>query len=321
MTHCEHAERLVRIEDKIDKLSIIATENKTNGQWIKLQLMAMWSIIGGAFVWTASKFFNVIAPVVILSLFACGCGKAKEEVDSRQDLSTVEKISKDIAKTAKLSKIDRCDWLTFAGLYDAFGRKIDIYSAEVKPGRWERHEKPCYPDESRSSISQEGILGALHALWSRDDDDGINRLNEYGNDHGWIMGDGPTDITQMLHLAPTVSAMAGRASRNSGIGIPVAVKGFRAHVLASYLHLRGRVYRSLSWAEFEMAKKLHKDHPGNPVFAALYHRYDDGDFQDSIDILMNDFPQGTANGKEKYGWQGCPDFIAYIWTVAIMKGK
>jgi hypothetical protein len=198
--------------------------------------------------------------------------------------------------------------------------RVDIYLHEYEAGEWHRDVEPCYPDDSRSEISFEGILGALHALHAEQDSAGFERLADYGWDNGYKMGDGPDEYTKMPQLAlilPLVRQGYKLAS------IEDMLTGYRGNVLAYYLHLKGVTTGSLNVLEVEFLEEMTELVPSNPIYHALYHKYTDGDQTVAISILSDTevFPVDRLpeESLKLFDWSDGPAAILYLYTLAILE--
>lgn len=210
----------------------------------------------------------------------------------------------------------RCDRLTFNGLFSGYGKPQDM-GGFYYDGLLHRDVSPCYPGFSRSEISLDGILGLLHHIQTWDDRKSLDRILDIGEKNNWIMGDGPIEYTNIWALVPIIYEMAGESLVTD---IKDVLKGYRGHVGAMYIHLRGRVYGSISEAEFRALQALKVASPLNPLYSALFHRYSDGDQSETIELLDKIFTDKFPEGSATTGWGSCPDSVLYIIVVGILQG-
>jgi len=282
--------------------------------------------------------------VLIFSLFFFSCSyfDKHEDEDTINSIESI-KVKRDfyvsLIGTNPRAITTRCDGLTFIGLYDAFGRKINIYDYEYPNGKWNRDIEPCYPDHSRSEISAEGIFGMLHSMLTRKDRAALDRFTGFLEANGFRAGAGPVEYTGMLHLLPLINKVrdwTGRSFSKSNVPSLTReptdvskeefppISGYRGNVIADYLYLRGRVNGYLLGYELEILEKLCSEVPQNPIYHALYHRFTDGDQSRAIDILSGDeFPKYALPEKSLplFDWSDAPSAILYIYTVAIIEGR
>ena len=125
----------------------------------------MKSIFNG----NASLVFWDTLLTIITILFLCSCGTKQKQSQPSSALDQaqakgefyISKITDDIYK-------ERCDKLTFKSLYGAAayslkGIEVDLSALEDN-GKWNRDAAPCYPDNSKSEISFDGMVGVLHSI-------------------------------------------------------------------------------------------------------------------------------------------------------------
>jgi len=243
------------------------------------------------------------------------------------------------------NNISRCDGLTFVGPYWAFMSNrstFDIYKHEYSineeekridgSGQWNRDVKPCYPNDSRSGISTEGLLGALHAIRVAKDKDAIDRLIKFAEENKWIMGDGPEEYTRLIHLAPiayklqeVLNGSFSSGETSDAVSNPWAkISGYRGNVIADYIGLKGAIYGYLRGYELEFLKTMIEKVPNNPFYLYLYHSYTDSDYTKLIEVLTNEtyFPLNKLPGKnarEVFSWGDAPHGLLYVWISGMIK--
>lgn len=267
-----------------------------------------------------NKFILVLAATVTL---AASCGR-EGDTDTSNDISGLSAIKSryvQLIGNDPQELVDRCDRLTFVGLYEAFGKrttKFMDYEYGAK-GKWNRDVEPCWPDDSRSEISLEGILGATHGLVTRKDKSALKRLRNYAIANGYVMGDGPTQYTFMPQLA-FVLEKAYKLADSERTAFD-KLDGYRGNVIADYILLHGRIYGYIGRHHLLMLEELIKVAPNNPIYHAIYHRFLDGDQRRAIELLA-DFnadilPQGADS---RFHWGSASSAILFIYTVGIMEG-
>lgn len=238
----------------------------------------------------------------------------------------------------------RCDKLTFASLLDAFGVRYPLEKHEYNRGEWHRDDIRCIdvdldgngqPD-SKSEISDDGILGLIHALISRKDETARNWIAgifDYGNEHYWKMGEGPNDLTRMIHLIPILqdvrryvegAFLTTWTEDNTDDALP-AFTGHRGHLLALYIHALGRMHGSISSTKLKALEELKEENPSDPLYLALHSRYTDGDQGKAIAILNNAelFPEGEVPySTDIFGnWGSSPSVVYYFLVLGVIEGK
>ena len=253
--------------------------------------------------------------IFIALLFSCAekpkaTANPYDVLKSRRDFY-VSQLSDDVYK-------HRCDKLTFRGLTSAFGKREAIEEHEVEPGKFRRDVLPCFPHDSRSSISLDGYLGVLHHAITYEDWDMVIRIQDYANRHHYIMGEGPIEYTNIIALRSVLNVLSGNASLDMPKDIS---EGYKGHIAANLIFLRARAFGRMSAAELFTLKRLHELSPGNPFYAALYHRYHDGDQEEAISILTSDFADEFPIGEHLYGWGSAPDSVFFILVMGVLDGK
>ncbi len=85
---------------------------------------------------------------------------------------------------------DDCDGTLWAGEAAAAGVPVDLDAVEYEPGLIGRRPVPCaVPEESRSTISNDMLLGYLLGRVAQHDTDALQRLYDYASEHNGIMGE------------------------------------------------------------------------------------------------------------------------------------
>ena len=189
---------------------------------------------------------------------------------------------------------DRCDGLTFIGLWDwsvRSGKRVDIYKHEYPKGKWHRDVEPCYDNDldgngesdSRSEISTESYLGAMRGMKIREDLHKIEDAIDYAEDHNYVLGEGPLEYTFLIHLMPLLYQIEDpenliligimHNSEETQIDPWEKITGYRGNVIANYIDLKGKALGYINDYELKMVKKLRDKVPTNPIYHALYDCY------------------------------------------------
>ena len=146
-----------------------------------------------------------------------------------------------------------CDALQATALQVASGGKADLFQARDQDGRWWRTPKrDCLSSgRSKSTISGDMFLGLMVALWAKQDWDATNKIIEYGEEYGWVMGehDGSIDGQRRAILSPGLIAtlrdmrwvMEGSEKRDNTPQFWNKLDGFEAHLQALHIMLRGYI--------------------------------------------------------------------------------
>jgi hypothetical protein len=86
----------------------------------------------------------------------------------------------------------RCDKLAFLPYLTVSGFTQNLGDFE-REGKWSRdryQNAPCYPGESKGSISFDGMIAVLHHAFTVKDIELVNRLWDYGEKNNWVLGEG-----------------------------------------------------------------------------------------------------------------------------------
>lgn len=251
--------------------------------------------------------------LLILLILVTSCGTHK----SHRSTSALERLQarRDAYTAQKVAYKHRCDKLTFRALLSAFGPRQAIEEHEYVPGQFHRDVTPCYPSDSRSEISLDGYISVGHHIYTYNDREMLGRVIEYGREHKWIMGDGPTEYTNIYALVPILYKLRDTYELNTYTDI---LQGYKGHVALMLLLLKARVYGYLNNLEYSVLKQIYLSNPSNPLYSAVYHRYTDGDYTEVLNILEG---IEDVSGTATWGWGSAPDVIVFITTVGIIEDR
>lgn len=295
---------------------------------------------------------NTLLALALLTLtVGCGLLKKKEpkepilEPTSKELILSKRALYLDLASTQRDSKgwVDdtRCDGLLFNSLWILGGVDSNLELARLpNTGEWRRSAYlDCYASgQSRSACSRDGYMGLLHVAltqgrldWVVDIiSDGRTNRNSVGS---WVMCEGDPGSTQIyLPEQETIYDIREALGGSANVGLPLQQvlecrKGFECHLLALYIHLRGRVHGGISAEELVKLRELKDSHPGNALYQALFSTYKDGDQAAASKILLDErlFPSDrlptstdrcepylwqrfqTVDSKPNPDWSPCPD--------------
>ena len=156
--------------------------------------------------------------IIFSALFLMGCDQwfPREEPEDPMG-GKVETLESLLAQDLEALADDwpareDCDGALWAGLACVAGSGVDILEAELGDGRWSRIPgRFCsVPDESRSEISNDMLLGIMSCLQSRGSLQALRRLADYGEEKAWIMGE-PSGRVGEVFLKPVNQGYLGRA--------------------------------------------------------------------------------------------------------------
>lgn len=264
-----------------------------------------------------------------ITIFLAGCGlfktnKPKPSIDPHEALRAKYELYLGLAAgqlDAAGFVAPKCDSLLFSSLAGVAGlRQIPVVAAERSPGEWHRHPSfTCYPNESKSTISKDMFVGLFHYLWKTKNVDAMRRINTYGSEHNWFMGeavDFETKVSRTLLSLPMISllqSMIGMSLvENSEDGIGVK-PGFEGHLHVLRLYLDALVHGATSSSDLSTLESYTRSYPRNALYNAIYHRYSDGEFTTAVSVLMDEslFPADrlptSQNYCTHYLWQRDPD--------------
>lgn len=268
----------------------------------------------------------MICRMILATIIAISCGKSPAHENVSQYPDIVDKAARYLELAKKSADADGwpvsdCDALLWASLYNVAGGSADLDKARDESGKWHRTPShDCYPTRSKSSISQDMILGLTLASWASQNADRIARLVQYGESNvsiggWWLFGDG--DIARTL-IRTNLQATIYRASRKLGgpsnrlADFPPVfahVHGYEAHLHVLHILLKGLIDSSVSTYDLGFLRYFAERAPRNALFQAVLHRFTDGDYTAAAETLRNEalFPAdrlpSSAERCEPYLWQ------------------
>ena len=266
----------------------------------------------------------------LLFLIFVGCAPGKSEpkdpvADERLvDLQAKQAKKIDEYKKGWPSETD-CDGLLFAGQACAAGMDLDIHRAELEPGIWHRRpEKACHTEQdgdvgSKSSISNDMVLGLYVCLYARGDYESLKRFADVSEKNKWLIGI-PKERVQEVLLKPNQVGYLGRMLLDLSDGkdrrgyaklfaayLPVT-EDYQRHLLALGVYLNGLIAENLEAKGLkpysdkdqvvstisglkdhavEALDKLIEAEPNNYFFHAVRGIYS-GDMAPAITLLLSD---------------------------------
>jgi hypothetical protein len=249
--------------------------------------------------------------ILILSMLtACGRHKSQNtdsgEPDVTPTLNTYLSLSSTVGDSYGFLG-DTCDSLLWTDLYDTAGGKVDLTQAEISPGQWKRN-----PSTQCTSISRDMILGLLTYIWHSRDLNMIEQLIDYGEANSFKMSvqsetDGaeimtPDIIATMYEIRYRLGGPDSTArlfAQSLWVG---GQTGYLAHLQVLHIFLRALMIGSVTNNELSLLQQHSQQNPDNALFAAVYHKYLDGDQTQAINSLLNValFPSGSLPTNENY---------------------
>jgi len=217
---------------------------------------------------------------------------------------------------------DACDSLLFTGLLGAvLPEGIDIHAAEKTPGEWTRRplvdgKDTCYPDNSKSSISRDMLLGLQWYAWGNKNLRILKNLWDYGTEHTWVMGKGAP--SRILFTPNAQALLAEGIYRLGGTdhfiarAIPVVRgknEGFQAHLDYLSILLRAEYEGKMDADSLSLMGHHLNRQPRNSLVSYIYHRYTDGVYDQAVNTLLDSqlFPEDrlptSADRKTPWLWE------------------
>jgi len=250
-----------------------------------------------------------------ICLIFCSCSKheSKETVEPTDRVDDIAASYLDQLNGFSEEKLfpDRCDRLTFLALSATFVKDFDISKYEWESGEWHRDIYPCWPKDSQSEISYDGLLSVLHYAL-RNDDSILFRMRSYGKEHKWVMGEGDKKLTYNPQLLILINGILGEHI----LGTQQERKStHKEHILASSIWLKMR-YSSLNDVELLTLKNLKQ----TPLRDALIARMKDGNQSETIKYLES-FPEKLPLEVGHENWGGCPRWLYFFILKAVIDGK
>lgn len=280
--------------------------------------------------------------VFLLALLACGPLHKTKDPEPNPSVETLRAIYlENKAEAGKVfenglwpSRTD-CDATLWAGVACLGGLNVSIDEAEYGPGEIHRRpERACWtPKEgdvgSRSSVSNDMLLGYISCSFKRADLPALVRLAEYGEANDWIMGEPYPQMAARVLMKPNLRGFLGRAlDKLSGGDIKKSYrqwpalyeeifpkKDYEVHLQIQGLLLHSNINISdyslldLEDHNFKRLKDIVKKYPKDALAQAVYGRYT-GDFDKAIILLLD--PAFTCPSYVR----GDKDYCAAYWLQA-----
>ena len=261
---------------------------------------------------------KLILLTFLLIFASCAKHEDKETVNDTLSVQAkgdfyISEIRKDPMGSVTTAK---CDTLTFYSLASAFGGDLDLGGFEYVDGEWHRDTHTCYPEDSRSEISFDGLIGVLHYAWSKQDFALLDRLDRYGKRHDYVYGDGDRSLTFNPQIGVLIGEMKGEQKLVSNLTLDGS---HRPHILTIGIWLRGRYNGNLTTLELETLKGFTEI----PLAKALVHRYSDGDQSETIALMEDEsiFPSDRVPMDTAFGWGSSRLSVYYIMLLGVIHGQ
>jgi len=274
-------------------------------------------------------FLALVFLIIAIALSHMGCSKHEEkrtiQATTLQEQVAVRNMYCDSLTDDSI--VNRCDRGTFANLANAFcpSPPFDLSRHEWKEGEHHRDIYPnkCYPDDSKSECSPDYFITKVQDWISNENVDEFDRAMTYLSANGWRCGEGPSELTSVLHLVPLFESVGNYLGTSFSLAASEGLPAMHNYYLtASYIYAKGRMESYIGDVEKEALRQLLDKDPSSPIFLALYYRYHNGDQQKALDSMEADFPKDTPCVSGSYrGWGSAPCSIMQIWATAILEGQ
>lgn len=264
-----------------------------------------------------------------LVLLLNSCGK-KDQVDSKESdiYSQFEKKLAFYEAQLKERLLDEygfirpisCDSLLFSGLIAGPESNIEIAEDQQIPGKFYRTpDHACYTGLPGSEISRDMLLGLAWGAKNTGHYAIGRRVLDYGQAHGWIMGQGAIEATLLTWpLRKTfaqIAALGGDDTYKDFLGYPDlwvgGLLGFMAHLEVTHILLRGDLDGGLGVSARAVLWGYADREPRNAYFQYAHHSYSDGDMSKALETLMDEslFPSDHLPVRcQEWLWQRQPEY-------------
>ncbi len=244
---------------------------------------------------------------LILTLALIGC--AHNKAPTPKPSSVTERLAakydgweKELAaladkNTGWLSLTD-CDGTLWTGEAVASGHPAQLVLAEWNAGQVHRRPQAsgeCWPKESAATVSPDMQTGYILGMFETKDLQALERLESYGEDHKWVMGQ-PVDSLEVF-LSPAGAGLLARAAAKLGGAskeygkipepcLPV-VKDYEYHIQTLAILADGEISGSISDICLAALKSNAAQFPDDALMVAAYGVYT-GTLDGAIALLLND---------------------------------
>jgi hypothetical protein len=264
---------------------------------------------------------NGHAIILLLALTACGHERHEQQPASPQVDPRVEVLAAAVEgwKAEVNAAADAgggwpagrdCDSLLWAGLARAAGADhVNLALAEYAPGELHRRPAPsCYDNGdqgSKSTVSRDMLTGYLLGVWRARDLGAALRLADYGEAHGWVMGEGDRARTEMR---TNLKGILGRILHKLGgpsreyrflpaLYLPGG-KSYEQHLAVLGILLGGEVSGDIGGDQLAVLNANASDSPEDGLFQGVRGVYT-GDMGRALDLLTGDYVcPGYVRGPE-----------------------
>ena len=240
---------------------------------------------------------------ILLILILLSCGKPKPPaVSDAFDNPALDAKAAIYAKAFESHQeshgfiANDCDSLLFSALLAATSvPNINIMAARDDSGTWHRQpEHRCYPQDSKSEISRDMLLGVIFWAVETGQSKTLHELYDYGSSHNWIMGDGDktrtTFTADMIELLEeSIAYLDGVPIKsNSYYFIALPTTGFASHLQTIQILIIGKIRGQIQGNLFKALQSNLKRVPDNGLFQYAVAKYSTGLMTNPIATLLNE---------------------------------
>jgi hypothetical protein len=197
---------------------------------------------------------------------------------------------------------DDCDGLLFSSLSSWAGVDSSIGAAERSPGVWwRRPDSNCYPEESKSEISRDMIVGLVWWLYKHKKADDIREIFYVCRDDKYL-GAGDESRTKCTpNILSTLSVayreLTGKDLGYSRFPVTKTIKrtGYQVHLTGLLIAFRKHVTGELSKTNEAWLYSRLRYNPNNAILLTTW-----GDGEGAGEVLLREdlFPQGRLPSSE-----------------------
>jgi len=251
---------------------------------------------------------------ILLLIYSCS---KHQDHETTNDYPTVDEIAEGYVEQMKglddeTLFPDRCDRLTFISLASAFIDRRDLSSYEYEDGQWHRHTSPCYPHDSRSEISFDGLIGVLHHAWTSNDRTLIDRIAAYGRANDWVMGEGPREYTFLPQVGVLTDMLLGQMYLTPKFSLQST---HNEHIIALSGWLKLRSVGYLESQDLLVLRNL----KSNMLIRSLIARVTNGNQSEAI-YYLSQYPEKLPLETGEQEWSGCPKWLYFFLIKALVDG-
>lgn len=238
---------------------------------------------------------------IILTLLISSCSFI-EEKPSEDNLYQVRKKVVQLEEQAQSLETSQ-GWLVSVGCDSMLWASkvcdgMDLTAAEEFGRLYRRPAKDCFIkdrdyQDSKSSFSRDMGIGAAHCAHRQGNLELVERHIEYGEAHGWVMGEG---VLSRTVYSPFLISLWYRVAKDLGhnykkLKVPnILTKGltdYQAALQMLGIYTTGKLDNKISKTMLKRIIEHKEREPNNTFYHALYGKYS-GDKKRAIELCLDD---------------------------------